>query len=120
MLGGVAQGGGRVRGSEHVAAHRLDVGFEPFDQLLRARMLLRCRGADRLRFIPRSFGIGDGLPAFVQFETGGLAPCLERADFGPDLVAARGEGPGLLPVELQLLLPARDRQLERVGAFAHA
>jgi hypothetical protein len=120
VLRGVPERRGRIRVAEHFRARGFDVRLESFDLLLRLGVLVRSRCAHGFGFVARALGFDHCLAARFELEARRLAARLERGDLVIDFRRTRDQRLRLLAVELQLLLAAVDRELQRVRLFADA
>ena len=118
VLDRVAQRRHRVERREDLGARRLDVAFEPFDLLLRARPARPRRRPGRRPRRRAPLGVGQRLAPRVERNARRLAPRLEVADLVGDLGGAADQHLGLVAVELLLLLAAVDVELAGVCVLA--
>ena len=118
VLDGVLDRRDAARAGVDLRANHFDVGFQPVDSRSRLRVLGAHRGQLRGGAVPGGFGFRCREPPRLQSEPGRFAARLELLDLTADRRAARLERLGLLPVEVELLLPDRYLQLTRVRVLA--
>ncbi len=91
MLHRVAQRRRGIQRGKHLATRRLDVAFESFDLLLRARVRVARLSEHRCRLVARTLGVGTRLMARLDRDSRRFAPRLEVADFLRNLRRPRGQ-----------------------------
>ena len=116
----VAERGHRVQRAEQLSARRLDVPFKSFDLLLRPAVGLVRLVQDRRRRVTGTRGLSRGIATRLERNSGRLAPRLEVGHLIGNLGRPRRQHRGLMPIELELLLPSIDIELAEVGLLADA